>query len=85
MIALGSNNVVAQTRDGIDIRIIQPQTGVDDCARWRGTSSNDGLNLGKIQSIHCNDVRLCAILPLASALPWGILEDKMERLQRRST
>jgi hypothetical protein len=69
MIALGSNNVVAQTGDGIYIRIIQPQTSVDNCAGWRGTSSNDGLDLGKILSMHCNNMRLYAIIPLASALP----------------
>ena len=44
-IALCSDDVVAQACDGINIRIVQPQTRVDDCARGNRRGSNDGFNL----------------------------------------
>jgi hypothetical protein len=45
IIALCSNNVVAQASDGVDVRIIQPQTGIDNGARRTSGASDDGLNL----------------------------------------
>jgi hypothetical protein len=45
IVALCSNNIVAQAGDGIDVRVIQPQTGIHNSTRRTGRASNDGLNL----------------------------------------
>jgi hypothetical protein len=45
--ALRGDDVVAQPRDGIYVRIIQPQTRIDYSTCGTRCSPNDGLNLKK--------------------------------------